>query len=51
MSSGEVGFDKDLPDELRRLSQELVRIDVLVDDPVFVAPFVPRLNEAFFSGD
>jgi transposase, IS5 family len=30
-----------LPDELRRLPQELARIDTLLDDPVFFAPFVP----------
>ena len=30
-----------LPDELRRLPAELARIDVLLDDPVFFAPFVP----------
>ena len=30
-----------LPEELRRLPAELARIDVLLDDPVFFAPFVP----------
>src|SRR5829696_5734743 len=30
-----------LPAELRRLPEELARVDVLVDDPVFLAPFVP----------
>jgi transposase, IS5 family len=30
-----------LPDELRRLPVELGRVDVLLDDPVFFAPFVP----------
>ena len=30
-----------LPEELRRLPPELARIDVLLDDPVFFAPFVP----------
>ena len=30
-----------LPDELRRLPAELSRIDELLDDPVFFAPFVP----------
>src|SRR3954449_3959440 len=29
-----------LPDELRRLPVELARIDTLLDDPVFFAPFV-----------
>ena len=30
-----------LPDELRRLPAELARVDVLLDDPRFFAPFVP----------
>jgi IS5 family transposase len=30
-----------LPDELRQLPAELARIDVLLDDPAFFAPFVP----------
>ena len=30
-----------LPDELRRLPAELARVDVLLDDPVFFAPFTP----------
>jgi integrase len=30
-----------LPDELRRLPVELARVDVLLDDPVFFAPFAP----------
>ena len=30
-----------LPDELRRLPEELARVDGLLDDPVFFAPFVP----------
>ena len=30
-----------LPEELRRLPVELARIDALLDDPVFFAPFVP----------
>ena len=30
-----------LPDELRQLPTELARIDVLLDDPVLFAPFVP----------
>lgn len=30
-----------LPEELRRLPAELARIDELLDDPVFFAPFVP----------
>ena len=30
-----------LPDELRRLPEELARIDTLLDDPVFFAPFMP----------
>jgi IS5 family transposase len=30
-----------LPDELRRLPVELARVNALLDDPVFFAPFVP----------
>ena len=30
-----------LPEELRRLPEELARLDSLLDDPVFFAPFVP----------
>jgi IS5 family transposase len=30
-----------LPDELRRLPPELARLDALLDDPVFFAPFTP----------
>ena len=30
-----------LPDEVRRLPEELARIDALLDDEVFYAPFVP----------
>jgi hypothetical protein len=30
-----------LPPEVLRLPDELARVDVLLDDPVFFAPFVP----------
>ena len=30
-----------LPEEVRRLPEELSRVDALLDDPVFFAPFVP----------
>ena len=30
-----------LPEEVRRLPEELARVDALLDDPVFFAPFVP----------
>src|SRR6478752_2869133 len=30
-----------LPEELLRLPEELARVDALLDDPVFFAPFVP----------
>jgi len=30
-----------LPEEVRRLPDELARVDSLLDDPVFFAPFVP----------
>ena len=34
-------WDSILPEELRRLPAELARVDELLDDPVFFAPFVP----------
>src|ERR1700740_2099656 len=30
-----------LPEELRRLPEELARVDAFLDDPVFFAPFAP----------
>ena len=30
-----------LPEELRRLPEELARVDALLDAPAFFAPFVP----------
>src|SRR5262245_23481209 len=30
-----------LPEEVRRLSEELARVDALLDDSAFFAPFVP----------
>jgi IS5 family transposase len=33
-----------LPDELRRLPEKLARVDTLLDDPVFFAPFVPLFD-------
>jgi hypothetical protein len=30
-----------LPAEVRRLPEELARVDALLDDPAFFAPFVP----------
>ena len=33
-----------LPEEVLRLPEQLARVDALLDDPVFFAPFVP-----FFS--
>jgi IS5 family transposase len=33
-----------LPDELRRLPAELARVDALLDDPVFFAPFTPLFD-------
>jgi IS5 family transposase len=30
-----------LPDEVLRLPEELARVDALLDDPVFFAPFTP----------
>jgi IS5 family transposase len=37
-------WDAILPEELRRLPAELTRVDVLLDDPVFFAPFVPYFD-------
>src|SRR5215211_5592148 len=41
-------WDAILPDELRRLPQELARVDVLLADPVFFTPYVsffdPRIG-------
>ena len=34
-------FESVLPEELLRLPEELARVDALLDDPVFFAPFVP----------
>jgi IS5 family transposase len=34
-------FESVLPPELLRLPEELGRVDVLLDDPVFFEPFVP----------
>jgi transposase, IS5 family len=36
-----------LPDELRRLPVELARVDALLDDPVFFAPFVPFFDRGW----
>jgi transposase, IS5 family len=33
-----------LPEEVRRLPDELTRVDRLLDDPVFFAPFVPHFD-------
>ncbi|AGP63662.1 transposase [Mycobacteroides abscessus subsp. abscessus] len=30
-----------LPEEVRRLPDELARVDALLDDPAFFTPFVP----------
>jgi IS5 family transposase len=34
-------FESVLPEELLRLPEELARVDALLDDPAFFAPFVP----------
>jgi IS5 family transposase len=34
-------WDAVLPEEVLRLPEELARVDALLDDPVFFAPFVP----------
>lgn len=33
-----------LPEQVRRLPEELVRVDALLDDPRFFAPFVPHFD-------
>jgi transposase, IS5 family len=33
-----------LPPELLRLPEELARVDSLLDDPVFFAPFAPHFH-------
>src|SRR4051812_15273821 len=35
------GWEAALPPEVLRLPEELARVDVLLDDPVFFAPFAP----------
>lgn len=37
-------FESVLPQELLRLPDELARIDALLDDPAFFAPFVPYFD-------
>jgi transposase, IS5 family len=34
-----------LPEELRRLPEELAWVDALLDDPVFFAPFTPFFDQ------
>ena len=34
-------FESVLPEQLLRLPEELARVDALLDDPAFLAPFVP----------
>ena len=34
-------WDAVLPDEVPRLPEELARVDALLDDPAFFAPFTP----------
>ena len=33
-----------LPEEMLRLPEELARVDTLLDDPAFFAPFVPHFD-------
>jgi IS5 family transposase len=47
-----------LPEEVLRLPEELARVDALLDDPVFFAPFAPffdpwlgRPSKAWFEPD
>jgi IS5 family transposase len=39
-----------LPEEMLRLAEELTRVDALLDDPVFVAPFVPFFGRRLGAG-
>src|SRR6516225_278673 len=44
IGDGPSEWESRLPAELLRLPQELARVDVLLDDPVFFAPFVPYFH-------
>ena len=37
-------WESRLPPELLRLPEELARVDALLDDPAFFAPFAPYLH-------
>ena len=37
-------WESQLPAELLRLPEELARVDALLDDPVFFAPFAPYFH-------
>jgi transposase, IS5 family len=37
-------FESLLPEELLQLPEELARVDLLLDDPAFFAPFVPLFD-------
>ena len=37
-------WESQLPPELLRLPEELARVDALLDDPVFFAPFAPHFH-------
>ena len=37
-------WDSLLPPELLRLPEELARVDALLDDPAFFAPFAPHFH-------
>jgi IS5 family transposase len=39
-------WESQLPAELLHLPEELARVDVLLDDPVFFAPFAPYFHPA-----
>jgi IS5 family transposase len=36
-----------LPEEILRLPEELARVDALLDDPAFFAPFVPFFDRGW----
>ena len=41
LGDGPSAWESRLPAEVLRLPEELARVDALLDDPVFFAPFVP----------
>src|SRR5579864_8281459 len=44
IGDGPALWEASLPPELLRLPEELARVDVLLDDPAFFAPFAPHFH-------